>query len=72
MSKQSLEQCQAFMDQIDEALEDNPALTEEQVADVEGLREKIESLCRAGKEEEAQQCCELAMNIIKSGAPVPE
>jgi hypothetical protein len=57
---------------VDEALARNPALTKEQSEDVRRLRADLQDLCRAGKMDEARRCEELALTIIREGAPAPE
>lgn len=57
---------------LDEALAENPALTPQQFEDVRRLRAQVQGLCRSGKMDEAQDCQELAINIIREGAPASE
>lgn len=57
---------------IDEALARNPALTSKQLEDVRRLRAELRELCRSGKMEAAQRCEQLALAIIREGAPVSE
>ena len=57
---------------IDEALAQNPALTPKQFEDVRRLRAELQELCRSGKLDEARRCEELALNIIREGAPASE
>lgn len=61
-----------FVRNIDEALAQNPALTEKQLEDVRRLRTELQDLCQAGKVDEADRCEKLALMIIREGAPVPE
>lgn len=57
---------------VDEALAQNPALTPEQFEDVRHLRSELQELCRHGKMDEAKRCEEMALSIIREGAPASE
>jgi len=72
MSKSSQSRPDLLVAEIDEALGQSPALTEQQVADIGHLRAQLLELCQAGEMEEARRCQELALTSIRNGAPVPE
>ncbi len=72
MSESGSDQAAQLVLNIDEALAKKPALTDNQLEDVRRLRAEIKGLCKAGKVEEAGRCEELALQIIRRGAPVPE
>jgi len=57
---------------IDHALATPPALTEAQYEDVKRLRAEAIEHCHAGRAEEARACAELALNILREGAPSQE
>lgn len=63
---------QRLIRSVDEALTQNPALTPKQFADVRRLRAEIQALCRRAKMDEAKRCAEMALTIVREGAPVSE
>lgn len=58
--------------EIDEALGKCPALTEQQLEDIESMRTRLLKRSRAGDLAEAKRCQELALAMIRSGAPASE
>jgi hypothetical protein len=57
---------------VDEALAQNPALTPEQLEDVRHWRSDLQKFCRRGRTDEAKRCEEVALSIIREGAPVSD
>lgn len=72
MTQDSLQRARELTETIDDALKGSPALTDQLIGDVKRLRAEVRDLCRQGREDDAVHCVELAINIIKTGAPVPE
>lgn len=72
MSDRRTIRSQELVRNIDEALAQNPALTEKQLDDVRRLRDQLQNLCRSGKVDEAERCERLALMIIREGAPMTE
>lgn len=72
MPERKSDEVQRLIRNIDEALALNPALTPKQFQDVRRLRGELQDLCRCGRMEEARQCEELALKIIREGAPASE
>jgi hypothetical protein len=58
--------------EIDEALAKCPALTKQQLDDVGSMRTRLMKLSRTGDLAEAKRCQELALAMIRSGAPASE
>lgn len=63
---------QRLVRNVDEALAQNPALTAEQFEDVKQLRGELQELCRRGSMDKAKRCEEMALAIIRGGAPASE
>ena len=63
---------QRLVGNVDEALAQNPALTPDQFDDVRQLRMELQELCRRGRMDKAKRCEEMALAIIREGAPVSE
>jgi len=63
---------QRLVRNVDDALARNPALTPEQFEDVRQLRVEIQELCRRGKMDKAKRCEQMALAIIREGAPTGE
>lgn len=57
-------QCPSLVAKIDEALAQNPALSAEQLAEVELLRDQGEDLHAAGKHQESVDTLAKAMEIL--------
>jgi len=68
----AMEHARRLVAEIDEALAQTPALTGQQLDDVRRLRREVEAHCRSRDVERARHCRELALKLIRSGAPVPE
>jgi hypothetical protein len=56
--------CPGYMAQIDEALAKNPALSAEQLAEVQTLRKEGEDLHNAGDHAKSVESLEKAMDIL--------
>ena len=72
MTEKDPNQLERLIRNVDEALARNPALTPEQFEDVKRLRAELQEACRTGRTEEAKQCEQLAIMIIREGAPASE
>lgn len=72
MSESHEKRAEQLIDNIDKALAHSPALTNGQLQAVRRMRAEIPELCRAGKLDEARRSEELALNIIRAGAPARE
>lgn len=72
MSESHEERAERLIGNIDEALAHSPLPTNGQLQAVRRMRDEIPQLCRAGKFDEALRSEQLALNIIRAGAPARE
>lgn len=72
MSETNKTEAERLVRNLDDALAVNPAITSQQFDDVQQLSRQMQDLCRAGKLEEAKRCEELALMIVREGAPASD
>jgi len=72
MSELNKTEADRLVGNLDNALALNPAITEQQFDDVQKLRRELQDHCRAGRLDEAKRCEELALMVIREGAPAAD